>query len=180
METRPATSTTDAVVSTTVPPVTTAAPPSSTATSSTTAAPTPPPPPDTADVFGFEIVTARLDGHALLLAVADTPQRQRRGLMNVESMGDLDGMVFVWDDPRPVSFWMKETVIALDIGFFDSEGVLFRVLSMTPCAADPCPTYPSQAPTRYALEARPGFFDDVPLGESLTLGEPVHWQSSSP
>ncbi len=141
-------------------PTTTAAP-STTAPPSTTTLPTPPPAPDTGDVAGFEIITARLDGQPLILALADTPDLQRRGLMEVRSMGDLDGMVFVWEDPRPVSFWMKGTLIPLDIGFFDPEGVLFQVLSMTPCAADPCPTYPSEAPTRYALEARPGFFDDL-------------------
>lgn len=129
--------------------------------------------PDTGDVRGFEIVDARLGDRSLLLALADDAVLHRRGLMGVESLGELDGMVFSRDDPRPVSFWMKDTLIPLDIGFFDPDGALFLVLSMTPCDADPCPTYSSENPVRYALEARPGFFDGVSPGESLTLGATI-------
>lgn len=131
--------------------------------------------PDTGDVEGFMIITARLGERSLLLSLADTTALRTRGLMGVESLGDLDGMVFAWEDPLPVSFWMKNTLIPLDIGYFDEEGALFAVLAMLPCTQDPCPTYPSKNPIRYALEAAPGFFDDVRLGESLMLGETVAW-----
>lgn len=140
-------------------------------TTSTTT--TPPPRLDTGDVEGFEIVTARLGAQSLLLALADTNRLRSRGLMGVRSLGELDGMVFAWQDPSTVSFWMKDTLISLDIGYFDEQGALFAVLEMVPCTQDPCPTYPSEAAVRYALEAVPGFFDDIPLGESLTLGETV-------
>ena len=147
--------------------------PEPTVTASTTTVPTPPASPDTGDVSGFEIVAARLDDRSLLLAVADTPALQSRGLMGVESMGALHGMVFVWEDPRPVSFWMKGTLIPLDIGYFDADGLLFGVVSMVPCTTDPCPTYPSDSPARYALEADPGFFDEVASGASLAIGATV-------
>ena len=87
--------------------------------------------------------------------------------MGVTSLGDLDGMLFAWDSPVQVSFWMKDTLIPLDIGFFDESGSLFLVVSMVPCEADPCANYPSGAPVSYALEALPGFFDTVALGEVL-------------
>ena len=87
--------------------------------------------------------------------------------MGVTSLGDLDGMLFAWETAVQVSFWMKNTLIPLDIGFFDENGALFLVLSMVPCQADPCPTYPAEAPVSYALEALPGFFDTVTLGEEL-------------
>lgn len=140
------------------------------ATSTTTASP---PGLDTGDVEGFEIVTARLGRRSLLLALADTNSLRSRGLMGVRSLGELDGMVFAWKDPAGVSFWMKDTLIPLDIGYFDAQGALFVVLAMVPCTQDPCPTYPAETAVRYALEAVPGFFDEVPLGESLILGETV-------
>lgn len=143
---------------------------SSTSTSTTTTAPRQL---DTGDVAGFRIINARLGDRSLLLALADTTALRSRGLMGVESLGQLDGMVFVWEDPLGVSFWMKNTLIPLDIGYFDEAEHLFLVLGMTPCTADPCPTYPSEKAVRYALEAVPGFFDDVALGESLTLGDTV-------
>lgn len=93
--------------------------------------------------------------------------------MGVTTLGDLDGMIFAWDESLPVSFWMKNTPMSLDIGFFDDDGALFEVLYMTPCTVDPCPTHPSRSPVRYALEAPPGFFDGVPRGESLIIGETV-------
>ena len=158
-----------------------AEPPSSTTSSSTTASTAPSTsttavqaadgatlfPLDTGDVSGFEIVGAHLGGRSLRLALADTPALRSRGLMGVTSLGDLDGMLFAWDSPVQVSFWMKDTVIPLDIGFFDGSGALFLVVHMVPCQADPCPRYPSEAPIRYALEALPGFFDDVALEEAL-------------
>ena len=87
--------------------------------------------------------------------------------MGVTSLGDLDGMLFAWDSPVQVSFWMKDTLIPLDIGFFDESGSLFLVVHMVPCQADPCPSYPSESPILYALEALPGFFDDVASEEAL-------------
>lgn len=171
--------------STTADPVTTAAgavdPPSSTTSTVTTVSTAPPtsttaPPAtaadavsqlDTGDVSGFEIVTARLGDRSLRLALADTPVLRNRGLMGVTSLGDLDGMLFAWDSPAQVSFWMKDTLIPLDIGFFDESGSLFLVVHMVPCQADPCPSYPSEAPILYALEALPGFFDNVDSGEAL-------------
>ena len=122
---------------------------------------------DTGDISGFEIVNAHLGDRSLRLALADTPALRSRGLMGVTSLGDLDGMLFTWDRPVQVSFWMKDTLIPLDIGFFDESGSLILVAPMVPCQADPCPRHPSEAPIRYALEALPGFFDTVTLGEAL-------------
>ena len=152
---------------------TTSNPPTSTTVTVSTPTTIPSLHPDTGDVTGFEVVTALLGGRSLLLALADTTPLRSRGLMGVESLGELDGMVFTWERPRSVSFWMKNTLIPLDIGYFDEDGSLFLVLSMVPCTTDPCPTYPSESPIRYALEAVPGFFDDLYSGESLTLGETV-------
>ena len=122
---------------------------------------------DTGDISGFEIINAQLGDRSLRLALADTPTLRQRGLMGVMSLGDLDGMLFAWDSPVPVSFWMKETLIPLDIGVFDESGSLLLVLHMVPCQADPCPRYPSNAPIIYALEALPGFFDQVAPEEAL-------------
>ena len=93
--------------------------------------------------------------------------------MAVTSLGELDGMLFAWDSPLQVSFWMKNTLIPLDIGFFDEANSLFLVVAMVPCTVDPCPSYPSEMPVRYALEAPPGFFDAVASREYLILGEPI-------
>ncbi len=123
---------------------------------------------DTGDVEGFEITTITVGDRSLTVAVADTPARRAQGLMGVRDLGDLDGMLFVFDRVRPVAFWMKDTLIPLRVGYFDAQGVLFQVERMEPCPGDDCPTYPSSGDVRWALEI-PADRDFPPLGSVLSV-----------
>jgi uncharacterized membrane protein (UPF0127 family) len=59
--------------------------------------------------------------------LADTPQERSQGLMFRESMPRGAGMLFVYDAPQRASFWMKNTLISLDMVFVDSSGTVRRV-----------------------------------------------------
>lgn len=59
--------------------------------------------------------------------LADTPREQARGLMNRESMPASSGMLFVYDEPGPAYFWMRNTLIPLDMIFSDAQGVVTHV-----------------------------------------------------
>lgn len=116
---------------------------------------------------GFPVARIRLGEDTWTVAVAADDAARGRGLMGVEDLGDLDGMIFVWEDAAPRSFFMLDTLIPLEVAFFDAAGVLTEVVAMTPCPGDPCPTYPSSGPVRWAIEAVPGSFVDHPPGTRL-------------
>ena len=114
---------------------------------------------------GFSTATIGVGGDAWRVAVADTPALRRQGLMGVTDLGGLDGMLFVFESDTTGRFWMKDTLIPLDIAFFTVDGALVGdVIAMTPCGdADPCPTYGPGAPYRFAVETEAGGFDGVEL-----------------
>jgi uncharacterized membrane protein (UPF0127 family) len=105
---------------------------------------------------GFETDTIALDGEELLVAVADTPELRRQGLMSVPDLLDLDGMLFVFSNETTTGFWMKDTLIPLDIAFFDANGKFVDGFVMEPCVTPGCPTYRPSGSYRYALEMAVG------------------------
>ena len=105
---------------------------------------------------GFETSTITVGGRELIVAVAEFPNQRSQGLMGVTDLGVLDGMLFVFQVDSDGGFWMKNTLIPLDIVFFTAEGGFVDSLTMAPCTEDPCPTYRPGGTYRYALEAPAG------------------------
>jgi uncharacterized protein len=98
-----------------------------------------------------------LAGHRIGVEIARTDAAREHGLMNRPHMAAGHGMLFVYPEAQPRYFWMKDTLIPLDILFFDAQRRLINVSADTPpCKADPCPTYASAAPARYVLELNAG------------------------
>lgn len=110
--------------------------------------------------------TVSLDGHRFTVDVATTPPEQNRGLMYRSSLPADHGMLFVFQRAAPLSFWMKDTLIPLDMLFFDSNRRLVNVLrDVPPCKRDPCPQYFSSVPARYVLELNAGAAARVGAGK---------------
>lgn len=116
-------------------------------------------PPQIAD---FEVQSVQVGDRMLLLAIADNPGLRRQGLQGVTDLGDLDGMLFFWRHDGD-AFWMKDTLISLDIVWFNEDGTYKDGASMVPCTEDPCSTYSpdSGLDFRFAIEANPGDLDFV-------------------
>jgi uncharacterized membrane protein (UPF0127 family) len=71
-------------------------------------------------------------GSVKLISVADTPAARDEGLMFVRSFPDDAGMLFKWQSPRVLSFWMKNTYVPLDIAFIDHDGIVVKTERMIP------------------------------------------------
>ena len=101
---------------------------------------------------GIGVGTVDLDGRELVVALADTAVLRSQGLMNVDDLLDLDGMLFIFSEDGRRGFWMKNTLLPLDIAFFDVDGGFVDRLLMEPCDTGPCPIYRPGGEYRYALE----------------------------
>lgn len=82
-----------------------------------------------------------IGGQNIQLEVARTPQEQSTGLMYRTELAPNRGMLFVFSPPRPVSFWMKNTLIPLDMVFMSNGVVKYIGEKIPPCKGDPCPGY---------------------------------------
>ena len=113
-----------------------------------------------------------LAGHRFSVEIATTDAAREHGLMKHTHMAAGHGMLFVYPDAQPRYFWMKDTLIPLDILFFDAQRHLINVSADTPpCKADPCPTYASAAPAQYVLELNAGIVKrlGIKTGERFKL-----------
>ena len=103
------------------------------------------------------VPAVELHGQRFSIEFATDNASREHGLMMRNTLAADHGMLFVFPDTANRGFWMKNTLIPLDILYFDTD---YRLVSMQldvpPCKADPCPTYPSNAAARYVLELSAG------------------------
>ena len=108
---------------------------------------------------GTATVTPRTGTPVVLqVAVARTSAERQVGLMNRRSLPARAGMVFTYPTDHRGGYWMKDTLIPLDIAFYDARGKIQRILTMQPCRRDPCRIYDPGVPYRAALEVNAGSF----------------------
>lgn len=101
------------------------------------------------------ITTLKVGPHAVAAEVASTPDQRSLGLMYRFSLPADHGMLFVFPEPQPLAFWMRNTYIPLSIAFIDAEGRILNVVEMAPRSDA---THPSRGDALYALEMRKGWF----------------------
>ncbi|MCD9088031.1 DUF192 domain-containing protein [Stenotrophomonas sp. SY1] len=115
-----------------------------------------------------------LAGSRYQVELAQNDEDRARGLMFRDQMDTEHGMLFIHDREEPQAYWMKNTKIALDILYFDSQRRLVsQQRDVPPCSAgDRCPPYPSFKPARYVLELNAGQAEKLKLqdGAELTFG----------
>ncbi|MDP1729460.1 MAG: DUF192 domain-containing protein [archaeon] len=106
----------------------------------------------------------KLNDFEITAKIADNPMTREQGLMNLASMPEDSGMLFIFDDLNQYDgFWMKDTHIPLDIIFIDDEDKVTEILQAMPCVVMPCETYIPKQKTFRVLEVNKGLSDKVGL-----------------
>lgn len=91
----------------------------------------------------------------LHVELADTAEKRSLGLMNRKLLPGNHGMLFIFPKSLRVSFWMKNTLIPLDIAFIDGKRTILEIFQMSPLSTK---VFDSSHPVVYALEVNQGFF----------------------
>ncbi|MEA1937358.1 MAG: DUF192 domain-containing protein [Patescibacteria group bacterium] len=98
--------------------------------------------------------------------IADTPETRAQGLMDRKHLNPDSGMLFLFDTEAEYSFWMKNTLIPLDIIWLDkNKKVVFVKHTAQPCETNPCETFGSSKKAKYILELNGGLAREIKLKE---------------
>lgn len=105
------------------------------------------------------------------VVIADTPQERAQGLMHVPEMPRMSGMLFVYERPQSVSFWMENTLIPLDMIFADETGVVRRIHeNAVPLDRT---SIPGGSDIQYVLEINGGMAATLGLSEGDEMRHPA-------
>ena len=103
--------------------------------------------------------------------IADNNEERSRGLMFQEELCRDCGMLFVYDEPVNSKFWMKNTLIPLDIIWMDESFVVQYIAEAVPCVIEECELYgpSSEVKSNYVLEVNSGVVEEIGLevGEKM-------------
>lgn len=109
------------------------------------------------------------DISTISIALADEPDERNQGLMDVNEMGQDEGMLFIFDNEEPQAFWMANTPLPLDIMYVNNDSVIVRIYQNTTPFSQT--TLPSEAPARYVVETNGGYA----LRHGITEGDKIRF-----
>ncbi|MCL2481460.1 MAG: DUF192 domain-containing protein [Spirochaetaceae bacterium] len=111
-----------------------------------------------------------INENRLNIEIAETEKQRSLGLMHRKNLDKDSGMLFVFENDRILSFWMKDTYIPLSIAFISSDGVIKEIRDMTPLSLE---SIDSKNYVRYALEVNKGYFQEknIMVGDMVILPE---------
>jgi uncharacterized membrane protein (UPF0127 family) len=115
------------------------------------------------------VIHSATAAHQVKVEVVTTPPDQARGLMYRRSLDKDSGMLFIFGEEAPRSFWMKNTLIPLDMIFVSADLVIVDITTMQPCTTDPCPSYTSRQPAKYVVEVNA----DYCRSHNIVIGDKI-------
>ncbi|MBU1111235.1 MAG: DUF192 domain-containing protein [Nanoarchaeota archaeon] len=110
-----------------------------------------------------------ISGNCVNVEIADTQNERNFGLMFRENLDENSGMIFIYEESDTYAFWMKNTLIQLDMIWINEDKIIIYIAEAEPCKADPCPTYAPEEPAKYILEVNQGFSQehDINVGDKV-------------
>lgn len=122
---------------------------------------------------GNELVPIRTpQGVTIHAELADTPFKRAQGLMFRDSLPDDRGMLFIFGEAQPWTFWMKNTKLPLDIIWLNEQKKIVHIEANVPICTlvgNACPQYQSNEPAMYVLELRGGRAAALKLARGMAL-----------
>jgi uncharacterized protein len=114
---------------------------------------------------------AEIEGEVIQIEVAQTRDQQAMGFMHRPSIPDDRGMLFPFDPPRPVQFWMRNVLVPLDMVFLRDGEVEAIASNVPPCTTVQCPVYGPDTAIDQVLELRGGRAEELGLekGDRLPI-----------
>lgn len=107
------------------------------------------------------------------VAVVQKEEELHRGLQFRKSLDPDSGMLFIFTKSWPYAFWMKDTLIPLDMIWMDyARRIVHIERNVSPCQADPCPRYPPRNEALYVLEVNAGYAEKF----GLQLGDTAEFR----
>lgn len=105
--------------------------------------------------------------YLLDVQLAQTPQERQTGLMFRKDMPQHEGMLFVFEQPAPQCFWMRNTLLPLTAAFVADDGTIVNLADMKPQTDD---SHCSSKPVRFVLEMNQGWFAKRNIQAGYKLG----------
>jgi uncharacterized membrane protein (UPF0127 family) len=129
---------------------------------------------------GVSEVRLAMGGVEVALEVAADKEKRELGLMRRRHLKPDRGMIFIYPEPRVMSFWMKDTWIPLSIAFLREDGTVVNIEEMKPMVASP--SYVSQGLCRFAIEMNRGWFEahGIKPGDRIVLPPELYQISAEP
>lgn len=108
------------------------------------------------------------------IEIADDNNERMKGLMFREKLDENAGMIFIFENEEYQTFWMKNTLIPLDMIFIDKDFKIINIEHAVPCNQEPCVLYKSAKPAKYVLELNGNFTtkNDVKTGDKIIIQKP--------
>lgn len=121
------------------------------------------------------VITSGKDRNEFEVEVASTDAQRKIGLMHRKSLEERKGMLFIFQSQGYMNFWMKDTLIPLDMLFINQDGMIEHVAkNVQPCTASEsrnCPKTNSEKPVKFVLEINAGMAEKL----GIRAGDQVTW-----